>query len=269
MTILAWAIIVISALITPISAISLLMILAKSHGTASTTLSGFLGIVVLPPASLVGGIGLLYRRVWALYFVMGLMALLIGLNVWELLTPRTNTTTHTSPSGVKTTVLASGPNYHSLPIILICGAALVRLLLPVVRAEFHVSRPVREDSSDGVEAGLVTMPVLPTARGTPPPLRPASVPSPAKQRATLVAVIIVLIGITAGMAWLVISGLNSGSTRFPSKKGAPQRAVLRQQEPVMFYVAIGIYAAIGLGCGGLAIWMVRAATRRDEGRDHH
>ncbi len=138
-TILAWAIIVISALIIPVSAISLLMILARSHGTASTTVFGFLGIVVLPPASLAGGIGLLYRRVWALYFVMGLLALLIGLNVWELLTPRRNTTTHTSPSGVRTTAPASGPNYHSLPIMVICGAALVRLLFPVVRAEFQTS----------------------------------------------------------------------------------------------------------------------------------
>lgn len=141
-TLLACAIIGISALITPISFISLLMIVAKSYGTASTTLAGFLEVVVLPPAALIAGIGLLLRKAWGRYGVIGLLIFLMILSVTELLTPPRPATTHTSPSGVTTTTMATGPSYIALPVLIVCAGLLIRLLMPVVRAEFA---PVRVD----------------------------------------------------------------------------------------------------------------------------
>jgi hypothetical protein len=72
LTLVAWATIVVSAVLTPISLISLLMILAGGHGTSSTTLFGFLSVVVAPPASFFAGIGLLRRQRWAYIYMLGL-----------------------------------------------------------------------------------------------------------------------------------------------------------------------------------------------------
>lgn len=117
------------------------MLIAKSYGTASATVLGFLGVVVAPPVTFVAGIGRLRRWKWAWLYVLLLLAFFIASDAWELLTPRPETTTSTSASGVPTTTLTSyGSDYHHLPIVLICAALLVKLLSPSVRSEFLVSQ---------------------------------------------------------------------------------------------------------------------------------
>jgi hypothetical protein len=115
-TVLAWLVIVASALALPISLITLLMVLAKSYGTESADLPGFLTIVVLPPASLVAGIGLLRRRWWAWLYLVGLL-LLIAAN------------------GLKTTIMASAPT-DAWPLLVVSAGLLVLMLSPRVRAGF-------------------------------------------------------------------------------------------------------------------------------------
>ena len=140
-TALAWTIIVLSALLIPISAISLLMFIAKSYGTASATMMGFLGVVVAPPVTFVAGVGFLRRWKKAWVYLLLLLVILISSNARELLSPHPETTTSTSASGVPTTTLTSyGSNYHHLPIVLICAALLVKLLSSSVRSEFSVSQ---------------------------------------------------------------------------------------------------------------------------------
>ena len=54
-TAVAWLVIVASAVLSLVSTVALLMLVVGSHGTASTTLLGFLSVVVLPTISLLAG----------------------------------------------------------------------------------------------------------------------------------------------------------------------------------------------------------------------
>ena len=134
LTLIGWLFIISGMLLLPISAISLLMILAGSDGTNSVDLTGFLSVIVAPPAAVVTGIGLLCRRAWARPVAVLLLAFLIALNLRELLNHRSTDQVFISASGVPTTLLASPPNYHSLPLIGIGVVLITRLLIGFPRA---------------------------------------------------------------------------------------------------------------------------------------
>ena len=137
---LAWTIIVLSALMLPISAISLLMILARSYGTTSTTLIGFLGIVVLPPAIIVVGIGLLFHRAWAWYGVL-LLCGLMGYNLWELFLASPQMTITTKADGTTTyAASAYGSERYNVPILAFCTLALATLFSRSVRSDCGIVR---------------------------------------------------------------------------------------------------------------------------------
>ena len=71
-TVLAWIVIVASALGCLISAVTCLMFIAGSHGTSGgLTLEG-LAIIAGPPATLFAGISLLRRQRWALFYILAL-----------------------------------------------------------------------------------------------------------------------------------------------------------------------------------------------------
>jgi hypothetical protein len=128
-----------SALLLPISLIAALMLLAGSDGTANATLGGVLVVVFGPAATLLAGFGLWrrWRWAWAYLLLLALVVLFLQLLGWW----RGPTPQHTvvSASGVPTTVLASDAQY-SLPLTLACGALIVLLVLPPVRAEFFGGR---------------------------------------------------------------------------------------------------------------------------------
>ncbi len=254
-TVLGWAIIVVSALMTPMSAISLLMILAQSHGTGSTTVLGFLGVVVAPPVTVAAGIGLLLRHRWARYYVMVLLVVLVGVNVRSLLTARPTPTTYTSPSGVTTIIMASGPNYHSLPIIAVSVAALGWLASRRVRDEFAGVR--RVEGSGGVAVAGTWGARAADAVAVAP--RPAT-PSAAKQRASLVLMVVLLLVGAAVMGWQATTGLNQGVTRIPGRFSS-RHPVHRQQKPVLFFTILGLYAVASVGTAGLAGVMIYTACR--------
>ena len=259
-TALAWTTIVLSALLIPISGISLLMILVKSYGTASTTAMGFFSVVVAPPMTFFAGIGFLRRWKWAWAYVLLLLALFIASNAWQLLSPRPETTTYTSTSGMPTTTFTSyGSDRHHLPIVLICAALLVKLLTPSVRSEFWDS----QKSSGPPATPLRPVRSCAMADAPAPPPIPAGTNVTVKQRVALLLAIVLVLSIASGMAWLVKSGLQKGTTFFPAKQISQQRPVSRQQEPAMFWVAIGLYSAIGIGTGGLGLWGIREVFRRN------
>lgn len=130
-------------LLLPISAVTLLMVLARSHGTASAEPLGFLTIVCGPPAIVATGIGLLLRKRWAWF---SLLALLAGVLAWqgrEIARSNQPQTSYVSASGVPTTVLAT-PRLYSLPIIGGSLALLAVMFTRRVRAEFSpAARPAR------------------------------------------------------------------------------------------------------------------------------
>ncbi|MBX3024979.1 hypothetical protein KF840_08730 [bacterium] len=338
---LAWTIIGASALLVPISVISLLMILAGSYGTASTDVLGFLAVVVAPPAALAAGIGLLGRRTWAWYGVVALLVALMLANAYELLTARDATTTHRSPAGVETTVLASEPNHHSLPIIVVCAFVLAALGSRAVRAELGVGRRPRATAAptapapgnaparpprgwrvghrgrDGlyyeerhwgvwrridIDGEMLTgrahhvvyfasperwqrYPAWARGRrdaiiarikselGPPeyeygdggPAATAGAAPRPhhdaARQRTALLLAVALLLALSAGAGWMVRRGVERGATWLPAPRVTQQRPVSRAQEPATFWLAIGVYALVSVGSGGLALWGLRAGWR--------
>lgn len=80
-------------------------------------------------------------------------------------------------------------------------------------------------------------------------------------RALSVAVLVLCV-LAAAMAWLVASGVVGGETYLPLKRAVLRRTVSRVQDPVMFWISIGIYAAIGAGALVLAALGVREQRRR-------
>jgi len=135
---LAWLAIVVGALATPISAISLLMILAQSQGTSTSDPLGFLIVVVAPPATVVAGIGLLRRRQWARYCLLALLLCALAYNVYLFVRGPLPQSTYVSPAGVPTTVLATPVSRWTVPAILVCACLVMTLLSRKVRTEFSV-----------------------------------------------------------------------------------------------------------------------------------
>jgi hypothetical protein len=143
-TFFAWAMIVAGLISLPVSFITMLMLVSRSYGTAN---AGFIDscVVILGPLFVVGlGFGLWRRWRWGFVGTVGLLGLMMMLHAWKLAEgppPATpgNTYTTTSSSGVTTTVIGAGPNYHSWPILLLCAGTLAKLLTRNVRNEF--SRP--------------------------------------------------------------------------------------------------------------------------------
>lgn len=162
-TLLAWFIMICSGLLIPMSFISLLMIISGGYGTQNTEPLGFFIIIVAPTLTMTAGLGLLLRWRWARYYMFVLFAVLIAVNVKSLASGGKSTTIHTTASGVVTTSenVWGGPNYHSVPIIAFCTAAIVLLWLPSVRREF---RPVRKAPHAPAHA------TAPSPEPAPPPL---------------------------------------------------------------------------------------------------
>ena len=337
-TALSWLVILASAALIPISFITLLMIIAGSYGTASTTIFGFLSVVVAPPVTLVAGIGLLRRKPWARYYLLALFGVILASNLYYLSRASPEPTHYVSPSGVPTTVLPTDRTMF-VPILVVCLGALAALLSRRVRREFaaapalpvadapsmaapsresrdwrvgHVGRDrmYYEEWRDGAWHRLDIEGEMLSGRahhavylasperwlgypewarhrrdeivarikselrepdyeysssgGVPAPTRIATAAAPSRSRQGLGALLAVtiLLALAGGMAWLVYDGVGTGETVFPSKSAAQRRSVLRDDEPILFWVSLGLYASIGLGAVGLVAWGI-AQTRRD------
>jgi hypothetical protein len=91
--------------------------------------------------------------------------------------------------------------------------------------------------------------------------------TPQQFRALNVAIALVF-AIAAIMTWLVVQGVRSGESVYPSKRPSLGRAVSRDREPAMYWMSIGVYAAIGGATLGLGVWGIREgrALRRKESR---
>ena len=345
-TVLAWTIIIASACVVPVSAIALLMILARSYGTDATDVAGFLSVVVAPPAALLAGIGLLRRRTWAWWAVAALLLLLIAANGQALLTAHGTTTTRRTADGVETTEMPPAPNRPSAPIIAVCVFVLVGLCSRAVRAELGVARwpgraaapapapidapatdwrdwrvghrgrdgmyyeergaagwrrieidgemlmgrthhviyfasPDRwrrypawaRDRRDEIIARIKSefrppdyeysgdgpgRAVAPAAGFAP---RAARGGAPARQRGALLLAVGLLLGLGAGAGWMAARGVRQGATWWPAPRVTQQRVVSRQEEPASFWLSIGVYALVGVGSSGLALWGLRTGWR--------
>lgn len=137
-TVLAWCLISFGAILSVVSVMSLLMVIAGSYGTSHSSLfEGFL-VIGVPPLSVVAGIGLLRRQRWAFAYVLILCSGIAVWNVTLMLRGPTPQRTYTSPSGVRTTVLATSVNYPGLLLGTAIALGIVaKLLTRAVRSEFR------------------------------------------------------------------------------------------------------------------------------------
>ena len=89
----------------------------------------------------------------------------------------------------------------------------------------------------------------------------ASPVAPGAGSRALLVVVLVLLMLAATMSWLVARGVARGETYLPLKQATLRRTVSREQEPVTFWISIGLYAAIGAGALSLGVVGGRAGRR--------
>ncbi len=81
----------------------------------------------------------------------------------------------------------------------------------------------------------------------------------------MLVAIIVMLGIAGGTGWLLVRGLANDETWFPSKRISSHRMVDRAREPVMFWMAVGLYGVLCCGSAGFAGWLAREGWRAPDG----
>ncbi len=261
-TLLAWVMMVTGVVGLPISFITALMFITKSYGTAN---AGFIDscVVILGPFVVIcAGFGLWRRWWWGLTGTLAVVVILMVVQAGQLMEGPAEGFIYISKTGEKTR-MGAVPNLHSWPILLLCAGTLVKLLTRGVRREFS-----SDASAPPVQPGTAhDFGIAPPSTHTIPPVpRLVHGPATAKQRAALLAVIIILLGIAGGMSWLVVRGLQRGETAMPSRRASLQRAILQQEEPTSYWAALSVYTLIGLGSGAAALWATREAwhLRRQE-----
>jgi hypothetical protein len=345
LTAFAWVVIGLSALVLPISFISVLMVVAGHPGTQNVEPLGAFTVLVGPTMTLVAGIGLLRRQRWAWWIlVLSLVAIIVS-NVRTMIRVESGPSHYVSPSGVPTTVYKT--SIPSLgPIIGASVLALGFLLTRRVRAECRGKAPsfstaelvppackggargwrvghagrdciyyeervegrwqrieingemlmgtphhvvyfrsaedwrsypdwardrraeiiarikseFREPDYEyavGASTAAIAAAVATARTIAPPPLAAR----PTQGMGAFLVFIVLFLALAGGMGWLVQSGLGKGETWWPAKRASQSRAVLRAGEPAMFWTAIGLYTAIGLGSAGFAAWLGKEGVR--------
>jgi len=132
----------------------------------------------------------------------------------------------------------------------------------VARIKSEFREPDYEYQDDA--AAVVRASVVPTTAAARPV---ALTPTTPGQRRALALVLAMLLAFSGWMAWIVKEGIDKGEVRFFAGKGTMRRMVVREKEPVMFHVSVGLYAAVGAGALGLFGWgLVFMAREASAGR---
>ncbi|MCC6560841.1 MAG: hypothetical protein IT478_05755, partial [Xanthomonadales bacterium] len=233
-----------SVLMLPISAISALMLFVGSHGTAHAEAGGIFLIVVAPGLTLVAGFGLWRRQRWAhVCVVLLLVAVLVaqGLGWWRGPTPQHTTV---SASGTVTTVMAAPAAYS--PLLTLVAVALIAFLLqPWVRAECYRRRSTTSPTGPDAPPPLPAA-SAPVRDASPPERIPTAESLPdASGRGALITGAIGLIAFALLMGWLVWHGLGNAEIWWPARHASARRMVSRAEAPLLYWTALGLYAALG------------------------
>lgn len=247
-------------LLSIISFLSLLMIIAGSYGTQSTTIAGFVQVVLAPPVALITGIGVMLHRRWAWRALVAGLTVALGWSVAEAI------------GGLPSTAESGGSTFSLPSLVAAVSVAMLGLaLLPSVRAAFRGKGQAIESGHAGPANGRV--------REVPARSFPAAewreAPTSAKrtratERMAVAAVVLILVAIAAAAGWQIAGGLETGALRIPTGRGAQSLTAMRAEEPVQFWMGIGLYGTAAAGCLGLALWILAharpsAARRRSSG----
>ncbi len=266
-TLFSWCLIIGAALLVPVSTVTLMMLLVGSDGTANATWSGALLVVGGPPATVLAGVGLLRRHRWAYVFVLVLLTSVLVRNIVILQRGPTPERTSISPTGLRTTTLASEVNRPlHLTAIVVCLALLAKLLVRSTRSEFNLrpatraASPIRLQRPKPLTPPAAAAPITVQADRLPRAQARALAATPQQMRALWIAISVIL-ALSAGTAYLALTGVKHGRTYLPVKRASLQRVVQQGHDPALFWFSVGLYGAISLGALGLAGWGVREAHR--------
>jgi hypothetical protein len=103
-----------------------------------------------------------------------------------------------------------------------------------------------------------------------PPPSPPSDPHPAARGSQqgmgalfLASVLLLVLG--AGLLWVAIHGYREGEATLPMQRATLRRTVVRAEEPATYWLAVGIYAAGGVGAMSLGAFGLRERRRLGAG----
>lgn len=110
----------------------------------------------------------------------------------------------------------------------------------------------------GDQPGSAPPPSLPP----PPPRanRPVA-PRTEQGRGALLLAVLLLFALAGAMGWVSVRGLSTGVTHLPLRQASLRRPVERQQESATFWLAIGMYSALGIGALTLGLLGAREWRR--------
>jgi len=134
-TAVAWIVIVLGALMLPISACSALMVAAGSQGTSSTDVLGYVTVVFGPIVAVACGVGMLGRKAWGFYGTLAILFAIALVNGYDMATAPMNDVTTVGPDGVRHTTLGGGAAFLA-PFVLVPGVLIAILLTPRARRDF-------------------------------------------------------------------------------------------------------------------------------------
>jgi hypothetical protein len=274
----AWLVIVASGIVLPVSALAALMLLAGGDGTANAGLVDTFFMVVAPPLAFMSGIGVLRRNRIAWLALIVLLMLTALHFTWAWATANPGTTREVTASGVLVTTIGSNPSTH-LPPLAACLLLLVPLLTRRARAVFMAeqasSAPLATTSAGATPAsttpaGAMRAQVFAAVQAPAPQAATAhrNAATPAAQRAqgmqAVYLVLALLVGTAGGAGWMLVDGLRTDETWFPGARPSYSRTVARADEPVNYWLSLGLYTLVAGGALAGTAWLVRNATWRGE-----
>jgi hypothetical protein len=122
---------------TLFSLFALLMAVKSPYGNASTTALDIFLLFLLPPSVLLAGIGLLLRWRWARWWMILLLAGLIGLGVKGLVAPDITNPAYAPRPGPAADAARLQTRIVSTASVALGGLGLIGLFSPAVRREFQ------------------------------------------------------------------------------------------------------------------------------------
>jgi hypothetical protein len=268
-TLIGMAAILLGGLGSVFSLFALLMAIGKPYANSATDPLGIFLIFILPPGTLLAGIGLLMRHRWARWWMILLMAGLTALGVKGLLSPSHANPAYAPMPGPAADAAKRMLFVQSAGSIAVGGLVMLGLFSRPVRREFQAPEKFAPAFVPGAPPPLAP-PASPqdeyqeTGSAFSPPAPAPSVVRPpgVKHDGTILPMLVALLLIAAGAFWLAARGVASGETRLPLKHNPSSRSVSRDENPALFWTSISLISALGTGCTGFAAWLVIGHLRR-------
>lgn len=139
-TVLGWLIFAGGLALTPISFISLLMIVAGSPGTQTFDPVGFFLVVIAPPLAIVAGFGVVRRWTWGWPAVVASLLVALAWNLYQAFKPLPESPTVTISSGGTKMTTYHSRSATALPTAAVATALLLVFSRGTVRREFLAKR---------------------------------------------------------------------------------------------------------------------------------